>query len=58
MFFGALIDTQDAAGQIDFAMKEAEARYGELIWVLCLGGIPLRRIPGDLYPVQTDFLAN
>lgn len=48
MFFGALVDIHDAAGKIDLAMEEAKTRYGKLIWMLRLTGIPLGRIPGNV----------
>lgn len=58
MLFSAIIDTEDAAGHIDLAVEEAECRNRELIWVLDLAWVPLWWIPGNVYPVETDLLAN
>lgn len=58
MFFSATVDTEDTAGHIDFAVEEAEGRNRELICVFGLAWIPLRWIPGDVYPVKTDLLAH
>lgn len=58
MLFWILIDIQGAAGHIDLAMEKAEGWNGELIWVLCLAGVPLGRVPGDLHSVQTNLLTH
>lgn len=51
MLLRAAVDAQDTAGHLDLAVEEAEGRNGELVWVFGLAWVPLRRIPGDVYPV-------
>lgn len=51
MLLGVEVHAQDTAGHIDLAVEEAKGRNGELVWVFGLAGVPLRRIPGEVYPV-------